>query len=354
MKDIPNGHDLQETKERTVFRRSLLAWYDQYQRKLPWRTKPSLYKTVLSEFMLQQTRVSTVLPYFENWLEKFPDFQILAQASEEEVLKAWEGLGYYSRARNLHKLAKIATNWKNTPHEIKEWMDLPGVGPYIAAAVTSIALGQTKAVCDGNLVRVLTRIFAIDEEFKDGATAQKKMQPLAQLLVSVDRPGDYNQAMMELGATVCHRKSPLCLTCPVLNFCKSGKKGDPENFPKLQKKKNKKKSIRRYWIESQGELLLFTDLHSKKKLSGIYELPFELPEYIKCDPKAHEPIGIRKRTIGNVDYQEEIIRITNFESNHDEIENGYIWANREKIEKLTLSGPHRKWIEEIFADRGNA
>ena len=106
MKDIPNGHDLQETKERTVFRRSLLAWYDQYQRKLPWRTKPSLYKTVLSEFMLQQTRVSTVLPYFENWLEKFPDFQILAQASEEEVLKAWEGLGYYSRARNHTQTGK--------------------------------------------------------------------------------------------------------------------------------------------------------------------------------------------------------------------------------------------------------
>ena len=121
-----------------------------------------------------------------------------------------------------------------------------------------------------------------------------------------------------------------------------------ENFVEI-KKKNKKKSIRRYWIECNEKLLLFTDLHSKKKLSGIYELPLELPESITYDPKAHEPLGIRKRTIGNVDYQEEIIRITNFESKNDELENGYIWANREKIEKLTLSGPHRKWIEEILA-----
>ena len=133
--------------------------------------------------MLQQTRVSTVLPYFENWLEKFPDFQTLASATEEEVLKAWEGLGYYSRARNLHKLAKIAATWEAHPETVKEWMTLPGVGPYIAAAITSIALGKAEAVCDGNLVRVLSRIFAIDEEFKDGATAQKSIQPLAQSLI---------------------------------------------------------------------------------------------------------------------------------------------------------------------------
>ena len=138
-------------------------------------------------------------------------------------------------------------------------------------------------------------------------------------------------------------------------FLQIRKKGRSGKFSQLTKeKKIRKKSIRSYWIECNEKLLLFTDLHSKKKLSGIYELPVELPESITYDPKAHEPIGIRKRTIGNVDYQEEIIRITNFESNHDEIENGYIWANREKIQQLTLSGPHRKWIEEIFADRGNA
>ena len=139
--------------------------------------------------MLQQTPVSTVLPYFENWMRKFPEFQALANASEEEVLKAWEGLGYYSRARNLHKLAKIAANWETPPQTLKEWIALPGVGPYIAAAVTSIAQGKSEAVCDGNLVRVLSRIFAIHQEFKDGATAQKKLQPIAQSLIDPDRPG---------------------------------------------------------------------------------------------------------------------------------------------------------------------
>ena len=348
MKDIPNTHPLKRSMEVTSFQDSLLGWYNEYQRDLPWRSDPSLYKTVISEFMLQQTRVSTVLPYFENWLKKFPDFNALANATEEEVLKAWEGLGYYSRARNLHKLAIIATTWKAPPETVKEWMTLPGVGPYIAAAVTSIALGKAEAVCDGNLVRVLSRIFAIDEEFKDGATAQKKLQPIAQSLVDQERPGDYNQAMMELGATVCHRQSPLCLTCPVLEFCNSGRVGNAENFPNLQKKKNKKKSVQRYWMESDGKLLLFTDLNSKNKLSGIYELPQELPDCIAKEKITYESIGVRKRTIGNVDYEEEIFRISNLESIKDELDDGYLWADSKKMKDITLSGPHRKWIGEIF------
>ena len=330
------------------FQSSLLAWYDEYKRDLPWRAKPSLYKTVVSEFMLQQTRVSTVLPYFGNWLKKFPDFQALAGAIEEDVLKAWEGLGYYSRARNLHKLAKIAASWEAPPQTVKEWQALPGVGPYIAAAVTSIALGKTEAVCDGNLVRVLSRLFSISDEYKDGTTAQKKLQPLAQSLIDPDHPGDFNQGMMELGATVCHRQSPLCLTCPVLQFCQSGQAGNPEIFPRIQKKKNKKKSIRRYWIELNGELLLFTDLDSKNKLSGIYELPQAIPQDFNHDVDAHESMGIRKRTIGNIDYKEEIIRVPHFESSREDLDVGYIWAGKKRIQELTLSGPHRKWIKEIL------
>ena len=153
--------------------------------------------------------------------------------------------------------------------------------------------------------------------------------------------------MMELGATVCHRHSPLCLTCPVLEFCTSGKAGDAENFPKLQKKKNKKKSIQRYWLKLDDKLLLFTDLHSQKKLSGIYELPQEVPAYIKQKSLNLQSIGIRKRTIGNVDYEEEIIRVSGFEDKMRELEDGYLWADNEKMKGITLSGPHRKWIEEI-------
>ena len=281
-------------------------------------------------------------------MRKFPEFQALANASEEEVLKAWEGLGYYSRARNLHKLAKIAASWETPPQTLKEWIALPGVGPYIASAVTSIALGKSEAVCDGNLVRVLSRIFAIHQEFKDGATAQKKLQPIAQSLIDPDRPGDYNQAMMELGATLCHRHSPLCLTCPALEFCNSGRAGDAENFPNLQKKKKKKRSILRYWIESNGKLLLYADWNAKNKLSGIHELPVTLPNCIQYEGKDLEPLDIRKRTIGNVDYEEKIIRVSNYEKKRIELDDGYLWADSDKMKKITLSGPHRKWIEEIF------
>jgi A/G-specific adenine glycosylase len=341
---------LPHMEDRPGFRTSLLAWYDECKRDLPWRARPSLYKTVISEFMLQQTRVTTVLPYFKNWQLIFPDFQSLAQAPEEKVLKAWEGLGYYSRARNLHKLAKIAATWDIVPSSLPEWQALPGVGPYIAAAVTSIALGQNHAVCDGNLVRVLTRLFSISDEYKDGASAQKKLQPLAQSIIDPDRPGDFNQAMMELGATVCHPQSPLCLTCPVLQFCQSGQGGNPESFPRIQKKKNRKKSIHRYWIEENGELLLFTDLDSKNKLSGIYELPQKLPPGFKHQSHAVESMGIRKRTIGNVDYQEEIIRIPRFESSKENLDAGYLWAGKKRIQELPLSAPHRKWIKEILED----
>jgi A/G-specific adenine glycosylase len=158
--------------------------------------------------------------------------------------------------------------------------------------------------------------------------------------------------MMELGATVCHRQSPLCLTCPVVNFCDSGRAGDAENFPKLQKKRNKKKSIHRYWLESDGKLLLFTDLNSKNKLSGIYELPQELPDCIAKERITFESIGVRKRTIGNIDYAEEIIRVSHFDNIKNELDEGYLWADSKKMKEITLSGPHRKWIGEIFEKRG--
>lgn len=350
MKDIPNTHLLQKTKDLKHFQNSLLGWYDVHQRDLPWRSHPSLYKTVISEFMLQQTRISTALPYYESWLNKFPDFETLAKATEEEVIKAWEGLGYYSRARNIHKLANIASFWKTPPDSLKEWKKLPGVGPYIAAAVTSIAMGKPEAVCDGNLVRVLTRVFAIDEEYKDRASAQKKLQPVAQSILNMDHPGDHNQAMMELGATVCHRHSPLCLTCPIVNFCRSGREGNAEDFPKIQKKKKKKKSINRFWVESKGKLLLQTETNSKNKLSGIYELPKALPSCLKISLKSVESMDIRKRTIGNVDYKEEILRILKFVTKGDSLEKGYLWVDQEKLKELTLSGPHRKWIEEIIQE----
>lgn len=341
------NHPLKDPQRLKSFREALLAWYDDYKRELPWRSEPSLYKTVVSEFMLQQTRVATVLPYFERWMNMFPDFTALAKAPEDGVLKAWEGLGYYSRARNLHKLARQVDSWETIPVDAKAWQALPGIGPYVAAAVTSISFGQTEAVCDGNVVRVLTRLFANDELFKDGATAQKKLRPLAAELLDANRPGDYNQAVMELGATVCHRQSPLCMTCPVIDDCKGGKTRDFARYPNLAKKKKSKQKITRYWIESEDGLLLCSAAEGSARLAGIYELPEILPPELEEDAPKVNPLATKKRTIGQVDYEEDIFRLEILECTKNTLPEGYRWVRWAELDDLTLSGPHRKWIKEL-------
>ena len=340
---LPAKHILTKLEEQKKFQYVLLAWFDQAQRQLPWRTDPSLYKTVVSEFMLQQTRVSTVLPYFKNWLEKFPDFHALAQAKEEEVLKGWEGLGYYSRAKNLHKLSRIVSSWKFIPTDLQSWLSLPGVGPYIASAVTSISFNQPQAVCDGNVVRVLTRIFAYGKSFKDGASAQKKLSPVATQILNHQRPGDYNQAVMELGATVCHRQSPLCTICPVYNFCRCGKRGDPENFPVLDKKKKSYQKVTRFWVEKKGAILLQKPQNKGTRMAGIYELPQNIKSEVSSNGKL---LAIRKRTIGQVEYEESIHQFS-LNPNCDLKKKYLEWIQWEKLNEITLSGPHRKWIRDI-------
>ncbi len=338
------------SNEKEELQTQLLSWYDDYKRDLPWRRNPSLYKTVVSEFMLQQTRVSTVLPYFDRWLKKFPCFEDLASAPEDRVLKAWEGLGYYSRARNLHKLAREFIAWKVIPHDPESWQKLPGVGPYISAAVTSISFDQNVAVCDGNVVRVLSRIFSIDESFKDGSSAQRKLFPLAQTLIDEDRPGDYNQAVMELGATICNRQSPLCTICPVLKNCKSGQKGDPETRPKLQKKKKRLIKLKRYWIESGNSILLQKGGIEEKRLSGL----FELPKNLEGELEGLQNLLLQKnRTIGTNEYKETIYK-SSIKSSCDFKKYSLEWITWENFKEITLSGPHRKWIQELRKDRSNS
>mgnify|MGYP002076228808 CR=1 FL=1 len=190
---------------RLEFQSALLAWNREHARPLPWREAPSLYKTEVSEFMLQQTQVKTVLPYFARWLDALPDFAALAEAAESRVLRLWEGLGYDSRARTLHRLARAVAARSSPPRTPPEGRQLPGVGPYTAAAITSIAFGAPAACVDGNVVRILARLTADGTAYRDSASAAKAFAPLAAALLPADRPGDHNQAMMELGATVCFR-----------------------------------------------------------------------------------------------------------------------------------------------------
>src|SRR4051812_30271493 len=255
------------------FQAALLGWYRLHARALPWRTAPSVYKTVVSEFMLQQTQVKTVLPYFARWHETLPDFNALAAAPEAQVLKLWEGLGYYSRARNLHKLAQQIAARPMPPRTSDEWRELPGVGPYTAAAITSISFGAPAACVDGNVVRILARLTADATAFRDSASAAKIFAPLAQALLPAGVPGDHNQAMMELGATVCFRQKPLCLTCPVRGCCAAARRGDPEEFPRLAPKQMEQRIVTRVWCERSGSLLLHRAPATAKRFANMHELP---------------------------------------------------------------------------------
>jgi len=225
-------------RELAAFRRQLLGWFRQFQRDLPWRRTKDPYRIWLSEIMLQQTRVAAAIPYYERFLQRFPDVHSLATAPEEEVLRLWSGLGYYSRARNLQKAAQeiVAKHKGQFPTRFDDALGLPGIGNYTAAAILSIAYDEKKAVLDGNVVRVLARLCAIRGDLRESQRWQK-LQKTADSLLEQKSPGDWNQAMMELGATLCTPKSPQCLLCPVAQFCEGRKQGIAESLPEKRKKR---------------------------------------------------------------------------------------------------------------------
>jgi A/G-specific adenine glycosylase len=338
------------TAAKSDFQSALLRWYRHNARPLPWRDAPSVYKTVVSEFMLQQTQVKTVLPYFARWLQALPDFRALAAADEACVLKLWEGLGYYSRARNLHRLAKAIVARGEYARTPAEWQELPGVGPYTAAAITSIAFDAPAACVDGNVVRILARLTADDTEFRDSATAAKAFAPLADALIAASStPGDHNQAMMELGATVCFRQKPLCLTCPVRAFCAAARAGEPEAFPKLEPKQMEQRAVTRVWCERDGALLLHRAAADARRFANMHELP------------TAEHAGLDQRRVGRGELLAKKRRgITRFQitetihvaaAPRKKLSAELVWVPFGQLDAITLSGPHRRWVTEILAKR---
>ena len=220
------------------FRKNLLAWFSQFQRDLPWRRTRDPYRIWLSEIMLQQTRVAAVIPYYEKFLERFPTVEALAAAPQEEVLRLWSGLGYYSRARNLQKAAQqiVARHKDVFPREYEEALALPGIGAYTVAAILSIAYAKKHAVLDGNVARVLARLGAIRGDLRANGTWQE-LQKTADCLLDEESPGEWNQAMMELGATLCTPRSPQCLLCPVGEFCEARRGGLTDILPEKRAKR---------------------------------------------------------------------------------------------------------------------
>jgi len=235
--------------------RRLLAWYRKGARDLPWRRTRDPYAIWVSEIMLQQTQIATVIPYYERWMKRFPSVRALAKAPLDDVLKMWEGLGYYARARNLHKAARSV---KSLPKTSEAWREVPGVGAYTAAAIASIAHGERAAVFDGNVRRVLSRL----------ATADVSEAPPPR-----GNPGDYNQALMELGQRVCTFRAPKCGECPIAADCKARASGEPERWPSKKPKKDvphKEAAIGVIW---DGDRFYVQRREEEGLLGGLWEFP---------------------------------------------------------------------------------
>lgn len=276
----------------------LLRWYRENRRILPWREQPEPYRVWISEIMLQQTRVEAVIPYYEHFLAALPDIPSLAAASEEQLLKLWEGLGYYSRVRNLQKAAQILVQDYDArlPADPEALLSLPGIGDYTAGAISSIAFGLPVPAVDGNVLRICTRM-AADSSNIASATTKKKYRSLLKELYCHENAADLTQALMELGATVCIPNGfPLCDRCPAMSFCLAHKQQQETLYPVKPMKKQRKIQQRRVWlIHCQGKWLL----HRRPKqglLAGLWELPntgedenlpFAVPDGEACGEAVH-------------------------------------------------------------------
>ena len=261
-------------QKRTAIRRALLAWFTKNARDLPWRRTKAPYRVWVSEIMLQQTRVEAVTPYYQRFLKAFPSARALADAHEDKVLKLWEGLGYYTRARNLHRAAKILVQERRGrfPRTAEEWLELPGIGRYTAGAIASIAFGERAPVLDGNVKRVLSRLFRVEAPI-GSADAERLFWALAEALVPPKRPGDFNQSMMELGARICLPKRPRCDECAVARHCEALASGRQSELPR----RREKKAARRHdivvgVIERNGRYLL-GKRPAHGLLAGLWEFP---------------------------------------------------------------------------------
>lgn len=287
------------TKEFTAL---LINWYEQNARNLPWRGHSDPYAIWVSEIMLQQTRVDTVIPYFNRWMERFPTVESLATAPEDTVLKAWEGLGYYSRARSMHKTARLLTRdyAGRLPADFEVLTSLPGIGPYTAAAIASIAFGIDRAVVDGNVKRVLARLLPYTEPVNTPA-AEKELRVIAQKMLPEGRAGDYNQAMMELGALICLPRNPNCTKCPVSSLCAAFKDYRQSALPVMKEKAAVPHITVTAGVLHQNGKVLIARRPENGLLGGLWEFPGGKVEAGESHTQAlarelEEELGIKTET----------------------------------------------------------
>ncbi|WP_428152121.1 A/G-specific adenine glycosylase [Brevundimonas sp.] len=287
-------------------RASLLAWYDAHARTLPWRAPPGAaertdpYRVWLSEVMLQQTTVPHATPYFERFTARWPTVGDLAAAPDSDLMAAWAGLGYYARARNLLACARAVADDHGGvfPDTEAALLALPGVGAYTAAAVAAIAFDRPANVVDGNVERVVARLFAVETSVP---AARPELKRLAATLVADDRPGDWAQALMDLGSTICRPKSPLCLTCPIAEFCAGRVTGEPERYPLKTKKAARPHRQGVAWVlrDGRGRVALVRR-PDKGLLGGMVGLPTS--DWTDTAPGAHPTVAVDWTEAGAVDH----------------------------------------------------
>ena len=329
-----------DPKLRRAFHHSLPRWYHQHQRDLPWRRTRAPYAILVSEFMLQQTRVATVIPYHQRWMQRFPNWSDLARASELDVLKAWEGLGYYRRARHLHQLAIAVTTHHNgrLPADPAILRSLPGIGPYIAGAVASIAFDLPEALVDGNVERVFARVF--HDTTPSGTTLfHQNMWARARALVPAASPGTHNQSLMELGALICLPRKPRCPECPLRRVCRACLSSDsnPESLPVIHRApavlQTETLAIiirnRQVWLENPGHPGRWPHFHRIPAFDSVTMTPG--PELLR-----------QRYTITKYRVTATILSATF----HGRPPRGGSWIPAARLPAITLPAPHRKILEK--------
>lgn len=280
------------------FSQRLAVWYERVHRDLPWRRTSDPYAIWVSEIMLQQTRVATVVPYYERFLERFPTLEALAGAGEQDLLTAWAGLGYYSRVRNMQRAARQMAG--TFPRDYESILSLPGIGAYTGAAVASIAFGLPRAAVDGNVLRVLSRTTNESGDIRS-VTVKQRLQAVADQLLDRADPGRFNQAVMELGATVCLPRKPLCLVCPVQDLCEGRRAGRQDELPVKGRQPTTLRVDREvFLIERDGAMLLWQRPADSSLLAGFWELPE--PEHLTSRPADAAYLGSFRHGITNHSY----------------------------------------------------
>ncbi|MBM7097743.1 A/G-specific adenine glycosylase [Bacillus sp. H-16] len=346
-----------------AFCNDLTDWFRKNKRDLPWREDQDPYKIWVSEIMLQQTRVDTVIPYFNRFISLFPTPKALAEAEEETVLKAWEGLGYYSRARNLQQAVKEVTEDYGgvVPDTKKEILKLKGVGPYTAGAITSIAYNKPEAAVDGNVMRVMSRLLTIYDDIGK-VTTRKRFEDIVESLVIHTNPSDFNQALMELGALICTPRSPSCLICPVQEHCSARAEGVQDLLPvKAKKKPPKAKAMKAVVLENEkGQVLI-----EKRPDTGLLAKLWQFPN-CEDDSRTGEELrrylyerGLQEpQTIENVQHVRHVfshivweIDVFTGKIEEDAALCGTLkWVNKEEVDTYPFPVSHQKIIDYVIKE----